>query len=321
MDWSSAIPALVVTLREGLEATVAVGIVLAYLNRVERQSLYQWVFGGVAAGVVGSVAVGLLLRSAVSWATAVEPEYTAVIDPLLEGAIAAVAIVLLSWMLVWMARQAKLLKGTTERAVASMLDRGQGAAWGLASLAGVAVMREGVELALFLMAQIEQGWFALLGAGLGLAGAVTIGLLIFRWGARIDLGRFFKLMGILLLAIVAGLVVSALGDLDEATLAFDRLWDGGYICQLSDRSIELQVCWLGPQLWDLSATLPQRQFPGMVLRSLFGYAERMYWVQAIAYGAFWGIVGGLYARTLSPEPPASESHTEPAMGRPKDSQT
>ena len=321
MDWSSAIPAFVVTLREGVEATVAVGIVLAYLNRVERQSLYQWVFGGVAAGAVGSIAVGLLLRSAMNWATAAEPEYTAVIEPLLEGAIAAVAIVLLSWMLVWMARQAKLLKGTTERAVASVLDRGQGAAWGLASLAGVAVMREGVELALFLMAQVQQGWMSLLGAGLGLGGAVTIGLLIFRWGVRIDLGRFFKLMGILLLAIVGGLVVAALGDLDEATLAFDRLWGAGHLCQQFDRAMESQVCWLGPQLWDLSATLPQRQFPGMVLRSLFGYAERMYWVQAIAYGAFWTIVGGLYARTLRPDSPASGGQPESAIGRPKDSQT
>ena len=127
-------------------------------------------------------------------------------------------------------------------------------------------------------------------------------------------------MGILLLAIVAGLVVSALGDLDEATLAFDRLWDGGHICQLNDGSIESQVCWLGPQLWDLSTTLPQRQFPGMLLRSLFGYAERMYWVQAIAYGVYWGIVGGLYARTLTPEPPTTERQTESAIGRPKDSQ-
>ena len=320
MDWSSAIPALVVTLREGVEATLAVGIVLAYLNRVEKQFLYRWVFWGVGAGVVGSIAVGLVLRLAVNWAMAVKPDYAAAIEPLLEGAIGIAAIVLLSWMLVWMARQAKRLKGKTERAVEAVLDRDRGAAWGLASLAGVAVLREGVELVLFLMAQVQRGWMSLLGSGLGLSGAVTIGLLIFRWGVRIDLGRFFKIVGLLLLAIVAGLVVSAIGDLDEATMAFDRLWSGMDVCQQLNFGNQPEVCWLGPQLWDLSDTLPQRQFPGVILRSLFGYAERLYWVQAIAYASFWAIVGGSYARTLGPEQPKKEIRDEPPLAKPNASQ-
>ena len=196
MNWSSAIPALVVTLREGVEATLAVGIVLAYLNRVGQQRLYRWVFGGVVAGIVGSVVVGLLLRSGVNWATTAHPAYAPAIEPLLEGIIGIVAILLLSWMLVWMARQAKYLKGETERAVASVLDRDRGAAVGLASLAGIAVLREGVELALFLLAQVQQGWMSVVGCAIGLLGALAIGLLLFRWGIRIDLGRFFKIMGI-----------------------------------------------------------------------------------------------------------------------------
>ncbi|MEL7477143.1 MAG: FTR1 family protein, partial [Cyanobacteria bacterium J06555_12] len=157
MDWSSAIPALVVTLREGVEATLAVGIVLAYLNRVGQQTLYRWVLGGVVAGIVGSVVVGLLLQSVANWATTEHPASAPAIEPMLEGIIGIVAIVLLSWMLVWMARQAKYLKGETERAVATVLDRDRGAALGLASLAGIAVLREGVELALFLLAQVQRG--------------------------------------------------------------------------------------------------------------------------------------------------------------------
>lgn len=312
MDWSSAIPALVVTLREGVEATLAVGIVLAYLNRVGQQQLYRWVFGGVAAGVVGSVVVGLLLQLGVNWATTAHPAYAPAIEPMLGGLIGIVAIVLLSWMLVWMARQAKQLKGETERAVAGVLDRDRGAALGLASLAGIAVLREGFELALFLLAQVQQGWMSVLGCGVGLAGALAIGLLLSRWGIRIDLGRFFKIMGIFLLAIVAGLVMSTLADLDEATAAIDRFWMAGTLCQGVASGQE--VCWLGPQVWNLSATLPQRQFPGMVLRSLFGYTERLYAVQAIAYGAFWAIVGGLYARSLpaATRRPAEVTSSEPS---------
>ena len=297
MDWSAAIPAFVVTLREGVEASLAVGIVLAYLNRVGQQQLYRWVYGGITAGLIGSVVVGLLLKSGVNWAREVKLEYAPAIEPLLEGAIGIVAITLLSWMLVWMALQAKTVKGETERAVASVLDRDRGAAWGIASLAGVAVLREGVELALFLLAQVRQGWMSLLGALLGLAGAVVIGLLLFRWGIRINVARFFKIMGILLLAIVAGLVMSALADLDEATLALDRMWTVGGVCPVLGSSGP-DVCWLGPQIWDLRDTLPQREFPGFILRSLFGYCERLYGVQAIAYVAFWAIVGGLYARNL-----------------------
>ena len=296
MNWSSAIPALVVTLREGVEATLAVGIVLAYLNRVGQQKLYRWVFGGVFAGIVGSIVVGLLLQSGVNWATTAYPNYAPAIEPMLEGIIGIVAILLLSWMLVWMARQAQYLKGETERAVASMLDSDRGAAVGLASLAGIAVVREGFELALFLLAQVQQGWMSVLGCAIGLLGALAIGLLLFRWGIRIDLGRFFKIMGILLLAIVAGLVMSTLADLDKATVAIDRLWTSVTLCPGVFRGDDM--CWLGPQVWDLSSTLPERQFPGMVLRSLFGYADRLYWVQAIAYVGFWAIVGGLYARSL-----------------------
>ena len=297
MDWSSAIPAFVVALREGVEASLAVGIVLAYLNRVRQQPLYRWVYVGIGVGVLGSVGVGLMLQSGVQWARAVQPEYVPAIEPLLEGAICTIAIILLSWMLVWMARQAKTVKQETEQAVKSLLQRDRGVAWGIASLAGVAVLREGIELVLFLLAQVEQGWMSLLGSLLGLFGAVAIGFLLFRWGIRIDLGRFFKIMGIFLLLIVAGLVMSALADLDKATLVLDRMGVAGGFCPIPSSS-NPEVCWLGPQIWDLSAILPQREFPGMILRSLLGYSDRFYAVQGIAYVAFWGIVGGLYARSL-----------------------
>nr|WP_017324200.1 FTR1 family protein [Synechococcus sp. PCC 7336] len=301
MDWSPAIPAFVVTLREGVEAALAVGIVLAYLNRVGRQQLYRWVYAGIGAGVAGSVVVGLLLRWGITVASEVRPEYAPALEPLLEGAIGTIAIVLLSWMLVWMAKQAKQLKGETERAVTAALDRDRGAALGIASLVCVAVLREGFELALFLLAQVQQGWMSVTGAIAGLGGAVAFGLLLFRWGIRINIGRFFQVMGVLLLAIVAGLVVSALADFDEATLALSQLQNFPQLCRTDS-----PVCWLGPQVWNLHEILPQRQFPGMVLRSLLGYTDRLYLMQAIAYGGFWAIVGGLYTRSLgsqSPTPP------------------
>jgi high-affinity iron transporter len=292
MDWSAALPAFLVTLREGVEAALVVGIVLAYLTQAGQQRLKHWVYLGIAAGLLGSGLVGGLFSWAVYAIEQANPDYTPLLEPLLEGSFGLLAIALLSWMLVWMTQQARRLKGEIEGAIATTLRQGVAAGWGIFGLVAIAVLREGFETVLFLLAQFSLGGVTLLGALGGSIGAVAIGLLLFQWGVKIDLRQFFRTMGILLLAIVAGLVISVLGHFDTAARTFAQL-QGNNFC------LAAPTCFLGPQVWDLSAILPQRQFPGIVLRMLFGYTEKLYCLQAVAYALFICTVGGAYFNSLT----------------------
>jgi high-affinity iron transporter len=120
----------------------------------------------------------------------------------------------------------------------------------------------------------------------GLLGATAIGFGLFRWGIRINLGQFFQVMGIFLLLIVGGLVISVLAHLDQGLVQLGLT-----------RGI------LGPQVWDLSGVMSDRAFPGIIFKTLLGYRDRLYGVEAIAYVSFLLSVGNLYLRNLSPRPP------------------
>jgi high-affinity iron transporter len=97
MDFSSAIPTFVVTLREGVEATLVVVIVLACLKKAQQSQLNQWVYAGVGVGIAASALVGVLFNWVIKTLGAVNPQYTPVIEPLLEGVFSVIAIAMLSW--------------------------------------------------------------------------------------------------------------------------------------------------------------------------------------------------------------------------------
>lgn len=300
MDFTAALPTFVVTLREGVEAALVVGVVLAYLQKANRGDLNRWVYAGIGAGLAASVLVGALLSGSLVWLSATSEGYGRVLKLALEGVFGLVAIALLSWMLVWMTRQARALKGEVEGAVTAAL-RQENAAWGVFGLIAIAVLREGFETVLFIAAQFQAGWLPVGGAVAGLLGAVLIGVLLFQLGVKINLRRFFLVMGVLLLLIVAGLVVSALRHFDGAIAA---------LVQVAPQSANLcpgthGACLLGPQVWDASQVLPDKQFPGIVLKALFGYTQRLYLVQAIAYLLFLGSIGTLYFRSLNPQSTAA----------------
>lgn len=298
MDFSSALPTFVITLREGVEAALVVGIVLAYLKKAQQSQLSAWVWGGVAAGIVGSGIVGLLFTRAIQALSASNPKYAPVIEPLFKGVISVIAIALLTWMLVWMTQQARQLKGQVEGELGAVLRQDQRAGWGVFSLIFVAVLREGFETVLFIVANLQQGVMPALGAVAGLVGAVVIGTLLFRWGARINVRAFFQVMGVLLLLIVAGLVISALKSFDAAAgtlVEIDPQF--AFLCVYGGGS-----CILGPLVWDATHALPDNQFPGVILKALFGYREKLYLVQAIAYCLFLTITGSIYFQSLAAQP-------------------
>ncbi len=311
-DLTAGLPAFVITLREGVEAALVVGIVLAALSKNDQsQALNRYVYQGIAAGIAASIGVGVGLNSLLLSLSRSQQSYAPALQQGLQTGFGVVAIAMLSWMLIWMTQQAKSLKGEIEGAVGQQLAaetplgaesgaesgaKSVGLAGrGIFSLIFLAVLREGFETVIFLAAQFQEGWIPVVGAIAGLVGATAIGVGFFRLGVRINLKQFFQVMGVFLLLIVSGLVVGTLSHGDRAFLAAAQIsptvanWCG-----------DGETCWLGFQVWDLSAILSDRAFPGIVLKTLLGYRDKLYLVQAIGWVSFIVGVGGLYFRTLNP---------------------
>jgi high-affinity iron transporter len=135
-----------------------------------------------------------------------------------------------------------------------------------------------------------------------LVAATGVGLLLFRWGVKVNLKQFFQSMGVALLLIVGGLVIAAFRHLDMAANAYTQLNPSVNLCLYSNHSAESASCILGPLLWDLSTVLSDRAFPGIVLKTLLGYRDHLYVLQAGSYLLFGLIVGSLYFRSLSSGP-------------------
>lgn len=295
LDITTAFPTFVITLREGVEAALVVGIVLAYLKKAGQSQLYAWVYAGIGAGIASSVLVGILFNGLILALETSDRPYAPVIKQFLEAGFGVVAILLLSWMLLWMTRQARSMKAEVEGAMTSVLQQAGNAGWGVFGLITIAVLREGFETVVFIAAQIQQGWIAAIGALAGLLGATAIGILLFQLGIKINLRRFFQVMGILLLLIVAGLVVGVLRHVEQAIVLLAQL-NPTFTSLCSHQRAS---CILGPLVWDASHVLPDRQFPGVLLKAFFGYTQRLYLMQAVAYLLFLLTVGGFYWQSLT----------------------
>jgi high-affinity iron transporter len=312
MNWSAALPTFLITLREGVEAALVVGIVFACLQQAQKQILNRWVYLGVLSGILASLGFGLLIHLGLKGLQTSDQLYAPVFKQLFEMGLGVIAIAMLSWMLIWMTKQARSLKAEIEGSVRSALGQENQAGWAIFSLIFIAVFREGLETALFIVAKFQEGWTPVLGAMAGLAIAFLIGILLFKWSVRINLKQFFQVMGVFLLLIVSGLVISALRHLDAAAIALCAVPEAIAFSQINPEVLGIcgdqnTSCLLGPQIWDLSTTLPDRQFPGILLKTLFGYRQKLYLVQAIGYLSFWVIVGGLYFRSLNQPTPLTQS--------------
>jgi high-affinity iron transporter len=301
MNFSDALPTFVITLREGVEAALVVGIVLALLKKANQSRLNPWVYGGVAVGIALSTFVGLLLNWLTRGLSAANPRYGKVIEESFEAAFCIIAIALLSWMLIWMTKQARFLKGEVEGAVNNALTQDANAGWGVFSLVLIAVLREGFETVFFVASNFQKVLApALLGVFGGLVGATGIGILLFKLGVKINIRRFFQVMGIFLVLIVAGLVMSALHKFDVIFLNLALINpEISNFCLYSPGVSDIHACILGPLVWNTSGILPETKFPGIILKSLFGYREHLYLAQVIAYLVFLISVGGLYLRSLA----------------------
>jgi high-affinity iron transporter len=199
----------VIGLREGIEASLIVGIIAAFLAQHGRRDTLRLVWIGVGVGValcIG-VAIGLQVLSASL------PEGG---QETVETIVGAVAVGMVTYMVVWMRHHARGLKRHLESATSHALV--EGTAWALVGLAFFAVLREGFETAVFLLAAFQASSSELaasVGALAGIVTAIGLGWAIFRGGMRINLGRFFRLTGLVLVLVAAGLVASTLHSAAE----------------------------------------------------------------------------------------------------------
>jgi high-affinity iron transporter len=299
VDFSSALPTFVITLREGVEAALVVGIVLACLKKAKQSHLNIWVYAAIAAGVAASGIVGVVLSQAAQALSQSQNPYAATLELFLEAIFGLVAIVMLSWMLIWMTKQAKFMKAQIEGAIDRAMATNAG--WGVFTLVFVAILREGFETVLFIVAKFQQGLIPSLGSAAGLTVAAGIGALLFKWGIKINIRRFFQVMGVLLLLIISGLVVSSLGHFDTAiaTIAQSDRQSAG-MCFFYEKFTRVHSCNLGGMIWNTTKILPEDKFPGLLLSALFGYTDKLYLVPAIAYIGFIISIGTIYFRSLNP---------------------
>jgi high-affinity iron transporter len=311
MDVSAAIPTFIITLREGVEAALVVGIVLACLKKANQDRLREWALGGVLVGIVASAIVGTALSNLLQRVAAIQ-QYGPVLEPLLEAGFGLIAIVLLSWMLIWMTQQSRVLKANLECAIGEAIQSKYSSGWAVFNLTLFAVLREGFETVFFVMGRFQQGIAPAIGAVLGVASAATIGLALFRWGIRLNIKRFFQIMGLLLLLIVAGLSVTTLANLDTAIQALAGLnRQSASLCFFYERFSRDPSCILGGQVWNLSKLLPMDQFPGIFFSALLGYTDKLYVSQAIAYVSVLLTVGTLYWRGIQGIVPTASRSKNP----------
>ena len=281
-------------LREGMEAAVVIAVVCASLARTGNSGHLPKVWLGTAAAVAGSALAGIAI-----WLTAgglPEP-----LERLFEGTVMLAAAGVVSWMLFWMRRHAPRAGGALREAVDRVLA--EGTAWGLALLAFSVVIREGLETALFLAAQATAaagGGVPAAGAPLsvlvgsigGLLAAVAFGWAFYRGSRRLDVARFFRWTGVLLVLIAAGLVSHAAHELVEAG-----------------------VISVGSQpAFDIGAFLADDAGIGLFLRALFGYSSRPETIALAAWLGYVGLVLPLYLRPLSVAAPAPPAGTATAAG-------
>jgi high-affinity iron transporter len=219
------LPTFVIGLREGMEAALIVGIVAAFLGQQGRRDALRQVFVGVSIAVAICIAIGVALQVISSELPQQQQEG-------LETVVGAIAVVMVTYMVLWMRRHARDLKGDLEGATRSALAGGSAKA--LVLMAFLAVLREGFETVVFLLATFHASGNATaswVGALLGIALAVAVGYGIYKGGVHVNLARFFRVTGIVLVVIAAGLVMTAVHTANEAgwlsvgqNQAFDLSW-------------------------------------------------------------------------------------------------
>lgn len=283
------LPAFVITLREGVEAALIVGIVAAFIVRQGRREALRpmWLGVGLAIGLCAVVAIALRIAG---------EELPDRQQEQLETVVSLIAVGFVTYMIVWMRRHARGLKGVLEGEAATVLATGS--ALGLATMAFLAVLREGFETSVFLLAVFQDTsnpGSAGAGAVVGLVAAIVLGAALYRGGVRINLARFFRATGFVLVLVAAGLFAVAVHTAHEA----------GWLNVLQGQAV------------DLSWLVKPDQISGSLLTGMLGLQPRPTIGEAVVY-LLYAVPMGIYVlwpdrwrlrrrRVSAPAPQAAEA--------------
>jgi high-affinity iron transporter len=266
----------IIALREGLEAALIIGILVAYILKTDRRHLLAPLWSGVAAAIVGSIGLGLILSKT-------SEELTERAEKLFVGTTSFLAVALVTWMVFWMKRTARTLKADLHGKVDSALRTGPLA---LAGAAFFAVIREGLETALFVYSNfntVANTGSSALGLILGFAVAISLGYLIFKSAIKLDLSKFFRYTGVALVVVAAGVLSYGVHEFQE-------------------------LGWLpgaDSYAWDVSSLIPKDSLLGATLGGLVGFDNTTSWLQLGIWTIYLTTVLGAYlskprTRALTP---------------------
>ncbi|MCZ4498867.1 MAG: hypothetical protein JWQ74_1420 [Marmoricola sp.] len=245
-------------LREGLEASLVVVILIAYLVKSDRRELLPRIWAGITAAILVSLAFGALL----TWGPR---RLTFEAQEAIGGGLSVIAVAFVTWMVFWMANHARGLSGELRGKIDVAAEAGR---MSLVVVAALAVGREGLETALFLWAATQAATGVdgstttpLLGALLGILTAVAMGFAFYKGVLSINLSKFFKYTGIILIVVAAGVLAYGFHDLQEA----------GILGGLNDRA------------FDISSAIPPTSWYGTLLKGIFNFQPDPTWLQVVAW--------------------------------------
>lgn len=272
------LPTYLLSLREGLEAALIIGILLGALSKIRRTDLSSTVWLGTLSAIGVSILTAVLLTS---FGMSLEDPAEAIF----EGITMLIAAGILTWMIFWMSKQARFLKSELEAGVnKAVASAGKSPVFWLAF---IAVVREGIELALFITAAFFAGNQSgvssdiiqtLVGTILGVGTAALLSWTLFATTVRLDLRRFFQVTGFLLILFAAGLIAHGVHEFNEV----------GWIPSVIEH------------VWNLDMVISETSLLGQLLKTLFGYSSSPSLTEMIAYFAYLAIVIVLWRRDTAP---------------------
>ncbi len=245
-------------LREGLEAALVVGILVAYVVRTGNRQALRPIWIGIGAAIAVSLGVGAILQFT-------SRQLTFKAQETFGGVMSIIAVCFVTWMIFWMRRTARHLKGELHSKLDGALAMGSTA---LAVTAAIAVGREGLETALFIWTAVQAAGqdngsttAPVIGAFLGLTTAVVLGYLLYKRSVNLNLAKFFTYTGAALVVVAAGVLAYGVHDLQEAEL----------------------LPGLNSLAFDVSAQIPPSSWYGTLLKGIFNFSPASTWLEVVVY--------------------------------------
>jgi high-affinity iron transporter len=278
------LPSFMISFRESLEAALIIAIMVSYLKKIGKKELDRYAYIGSVMAIVLSLFIGIGIQTIYGGLDKLASE-------LFEGFASLTAVVVLTYMIFWMTSHSKEIRGELEERID--ISVGKGELYGIASLAFVAVVREGLETVLFLSSTyFQDASGTILGTVLGISVVLLLSALIIRESYQLDLKKFFGYTSILLIVFAAGLAGYGTHELIEA-----------------GERMGIDFGFFGEKPFDINPPVnPDGSFPllhekgvvGSILKALIGYDGNPEWLRIIVYIGYWVSIGFyLRARNLT----------------------